>query len=725
MRWQPCKRCAALARRRRSSDSPFDFVPYYQLNSKASAVLTNRLKRSRRHLGGFIERLQSAARAEQLPAMPASVEELNSQIERAVGDGYLMESTAKNIRSLLGGASTDVYFNSINELAWNWDWQELNDRFYQTLAFGTGGLRGRTIGKIVTAAERGNARNDERPQFPCVGTNAMNFFNINRATRGLVAYLHDWNSREQISAKAKIVVAHDPRFFSSEFAQSAAKVAAENGCDAFVFDSPRSVPELSFAVRHLHASVGAGITASHNQLDHNGFKVYFGDGAQVIEPHASGIIAKVNAITSESFSPLPKDRQGTVTTLGDNVDEAYMERLETLIVDPSVIPAAKSLRIIYTPIHGTGGVIIKPLLKRLGFNFQVVEEQDRFDGAFPTVKSPNPENADALHMGIELAKKKNADLVIATDPDCDRVGVAVRAKSNKMQLLTGNQIGSLLAWYRVKTLFDCGVLNRETAARGVIIKTFVTTDLLKAIAEHYGLRCVETLTGFKYIAAKLGNYEAALPEASRKNYVDLSEEETRELRLAHSSFYIFGGEESYGYSAGDFVRDKDGNGSAIMFFEVAAYAKSRGLTIDQLLDEIFADFGYFEEKNGSLLFEGAEGAKKIARLVESYASAPPKGILGSKVTRVRNFATETIRDVEGDEIPKEKMSVFELEDRTRIAVRGSGTEPKIKYYLFAQERPAKGKFEIAQLEKIKAQVIERLERLWDRLQEDAQGRLAR
>jgi len=217
-----------------------------------------------------------------------------------------------------------------------------------------------------------------------------------------------------------------------------------------------------------------------------------------------------------------------------------------------------------------------------------------------------------------------------------------------------------------------------------------------------------------------------LPEGSRKNYVHLSEEETRELRLAHSSFYIFGGEESYGYSAGDFVRDKDGNGSTIMFCEVAAYAKSRGLTIDQLLDEIFAGFGYFGEKNGSLLFEGAEGANKIARLVESYVSTPPKEIFGSKVTGVRNFATETIRDVEGDEIPKEKMSIFEVKgDRTRIAVRGSGTEPKIKYYLFAQERPVGGKFEMAQLEKIKAKVSERLERLWDWLREDAQRRLAR
>src|SRR5438094_4342375 len=723
MRWQPCKRCAALARRRRSSDSPFDFVPYYQLHSKASAVLTNRLKRSRRHLGGFIERLQSAARAEQLPAMPASVEELNSQIERAVGDGYLMESTAKNIRSLLGGASTDVYFNSINELAWNWDWQELNDRFYQTLAFGTGGLRGRTIGKIVTAAERGNARNDERPQFPCVGTNAMNFFNINRATRGLVAYLHDWNSREQISAKAKIVVAHDPRFFSSEFAQSAAKVAAENGCDAFVFDSPRSVPELSFAVRHLHASAGAVITASHNPPYENGFKVYFGDGAQVIEPHASGIIAKVNAITSESFKPLPKERQGKVTTIGKDIDQAYMRRLETLILDPRVTRDAKSLRIIYTPLHGTGSVIIKPMLTRLGFNFQVVPEQDPFDGRFPTVKSPNPENAEALTMAINLAQKQDADLVVATDPDCDRMGAAVRSKDGKMKLLTGNQIGSLLAWYRIKTLFDTGVLNEQNAARAVIIKTFVTTDLQKAIADYYGLRCVETLTGFKYIGAKLGKYEHTIPEQLRQNYVDLAEQQTRRLRLAHSSFYVFGGEESYGYSGADFVRDKDGNGAVIMFCEVAAYAKSRGQTVDELLDQIFATFGYFAEKNGSLVFEGAEGAKEIARLADSYSTKPFSQVLGSRVVEIKNFETNMIEDIEGDLIPKEKMSIFALEDGTRIAIRPSGTEPKIKYYLFAQRRPENGKFDFAHLSRIKAQVSEKLDRLWDWLQKDAESRL--
>jgi len=673
---------------------------------------------------------------EQLATMPREFEQLNSQIQSAVAAGQLMESAAENIRMLLDGAPSDLYLRAVDELVAAGAWPELNDRFYQTLAFGTGGLRGRTIGKIVTAAERGNSRENERPQFPCVGMNAMNFFNISRATRGLVAYLHDFvgstrstslraGSSRPTGKRSKIVIAHDPRFFSNEFTELAAKVASENGCDAFVFDGPRSVPELSFAVRHLKANAGIVITASHNPPYDNGYKVYFNDGAQVIEPHASGIITKVNAITSETFAPLPRDRQGKITMIGKEIDEAYMHRLETLILDPQMIREAKSLRIIYTPLHGTGSVIIKPMLKRLGFNFTVVQEQDRFDGRFPTVKSPNPENAEALTIAIDLAQKENADLVVATDPDCDRMGAAVRSKDGRMKLLTGNQIGSLLAWYRTKTLFDKGVLNKENASRAVIIKTFVTTDLQKAIAEHYGLRCVETLTGFKYIGAKLAKYERAIPAEVRQNYVDLTEEETRRLRLDHSSFYVFGGEESYGYGGADFVRDKDGNGAVIMFCEVAAYAKSRGQTVGQLLDEIFSMFGYFAEKNGSLVFEGAEGADKIARLVKSYASDPFVEVLGSKVTNVRNFETEKIKDVEGDVIPREKTSIFELKDGTRIAVRPSGTEPKIKYYLFAQRRPQKGKFDSAELERIKVEVGKKLGLLWDWLKEDAQSRLSK
>jgi phosphoglucomutase len=648
---------------------------------------------------------------------------LAEKIDRAVANGKLLESSANNIGALLAEAPTDLYATVVSELITADEWDELNDRFYKTLEFGTGGLRGRTMGKIVTKAERGNAGPDERPQFPCVGTNAMNFANVNRATQGLVAYAKEWHAQNKIEKRPKIVIAHDTRFFSDEFTELTARVAAENGCDAYVFDGPRSTPELSFTVRHLNATAGIVITASHNPPHDNGYKVYFADGAQVIDPHASGIIAKVNAIKSESYEPLPKDRQGTVTTLGKDVDEAYMKRLESIVVDRTVLSDAKALRIVFTPLHGTGAVTLEPMLKRLGFNFEIVPEQEKFDPRFSTVKSPNPENAEALTLGIELAKKTNADVVIATDPDSDRLGVAVRSANGEMKLISGNQIGSLLAYYRLKKFFELGILNKENASRAVVIKTFVTTDLQKVIPEHFGVRCVETLTGFKYFGAKLEKYDRALPEEIRKKYRQLSEEETRAARLKHSSFYVFGSEESYGYSGADFVRDKDGNAAGIMFCEMAAYAKSHGRTVDQLLDEAFAEFGYFEEKNASLYFEGAEGADKIARLLESYANKPPGEIAGSKVAGITDFEKQTIRDVEGDVIPKQKMSIFELEDKTRIAVRGSGTEPKIKYYIFAQRRPEKDKFSAEQLNKIKTNVGSRLEDIWDWIEKDAHARL--
>ncbi|CAN5727328.1 hypothetical protein BH20VER1_BH20VER1_17240 [soil metagenome] len=729
---------------------------------------------------------------------------LGEQIERAVTDRRLMESAGANIALLLDGAQTPLYAQVIAELVAGDHWDELNDRFYKTLAFGTGGLRGRTIGKVVTAAERGSAPEDAPPEFPCVGTNAMNFYNIDRATRGLVAYLHEWFRSERLSGRPKIVIAHDPRHYSREFTVLTAQVAVENGCEAYTFDGPRSTPHLSFAVRYLHASAGIVITASHNPPHDNGYKVYFSDGAQVVEPHASGIIAQVNAVglaggtgsvpseKSREAAETPDATEGVppgvpvITTLGPEIDEAYMQRLETLVLDPELVRSARDLRIVFTPIHGTGGVIIKPMLERLGFSCLTVPEQEQFDGRFPTVASPNPENAEALKLAVELAVKENADVVLATDPDGDRMGVAVRTAQGEMKLLTGNQIGSLMAWYRARTLFEQGVLTKENAARGVIIKTFVTTDLQKAIAEHYGLRCIETLTGFKYIGAKLGKYERAIPEnalrsphlnplpkgeeaavgragaagdagtprareshplprgeedasapgegspqmpaagegSHQMSYRDLSEEQTRQLRLEHSSFYVFGGEESYGYSGADFVRDKDANGAVIMFCEVAAYAKSRGLTLDALLDEVYSTFGYFEEKNGSMTFEGAEGAEKIRRLLESYVANAPMEMLGSPVAAVKNFERETYRDAEGDTIPKEKMLIFELEDRTRIAVRGSGTEPKIKYYLFAQRRPESGRLSAAELASAKLEVSARLEKLWSWLQQDAAARLS-
>jgi phosphoglucomutase len=656
---------------------------------------------------------------------------LTAQIDRALSDGDLRADAAANIRRILSGEESDFAARVIGELSQANEWEELNDRFYKTLAFGTGGLRGRTIGKIVTPSERGTPTDLGRPEFPCVGTNAMNYFNVGRATHGLVIYIQKWRSRQRLEGRPKIVIAHDTRHFSQEFARLAAETASANGCDAVVFDGPRSTPELSFAVRYLNADAGIVITASHNPPHDNGYKVYFSDGAQVVEPHASGIIAEVNEPSGGTGS-VPSQKvsddtevvppKGEIIATGDEIDRAYMERLETLILNRGLMERTHDLKIVYTPIHGTGGVIVKPVLRKIGLNFSVVPEQDQFDGRFPTVKSPNPENAEALNLGISLAQKQNADLVIATDPDCDRMGVAVRTSTGEMKLLSGNQIGSLLAWYRAKTFFDLGILNKKNANRGVIIKTFVTSDLQKAIAEKFGLRCVDTLTGFKYNGAKLKKYEE-LTEA--QNYRELSEEETRRLRLEKSSFYIFGGEESYGYSAADFVRDKDGNAAVIMFCEVAAYAKSRGLTLDDLLDQVFCEFGYFEERNHSVYFEGADGAEKIRRLLISYDENPPRQMLDSAVTRVQNFEKDTIRDSDGDEIPKEKMLIFELADKTRVAVRGSGTEPKIKYYLFGARLPANGKLSREELARAKTEIGNRLDALWSWLEKDANQRLAK
>ncbi len=653
--------------------------------------------------------------------------DLNVLLQQAVAAGQLLESSARNIGLMLGRSSSPEIAGSVGELVERGAWEELNDRFYKALAFGTGGLRGRTIGKIVTAAERGAPQPLDRPELPCVGTNAMNFYNISRATQGLVAYVKEWFTQTGQPGRPKIVVAHDTRHFSRDFTALAARVAVENGCDVCIFDGPRSTPQLSFTVRHENAHAGIVITASHNPPHDNGYKVYFADGAQVVEPHAGGIIAKVNAIESDVYTPLPAAAQGTLRVLGTAHDDAYMARLETLILDrPMVAAAAQSrLRIVFTSIHGVGGTIIKPMLDRLGFRYSTVPAQEIADGRFPTVKSPNPENAEALTLAMQLAEQDGADLVIATDPDCDRMGVAVRNAAGSLELLTGNQIGSLMAYYRVRKLIELGVITPENAARCVIVKTFVTTDLQRAIAEKHGLRCVETLTGFKYIGEKLGKYEAALPADLRANYRVLNELESRRVRLARSSYYVCGGEESYGYSAADFVRDKDGNGSAVVFAEVAAYAKSRGLTLLDLLDEVYAAYGFYWEKNGSLTFEGADGAAKIQRLVESYAAQPPRAVDGIAVTGARNFATDTFTDDEGDIIPKEKMLMFDLADGRRIAVRPSGTEPKIKFYLFARRAPDAGKtVTAAELAAIKADVRAALDQLWTWVQQDVERRLS-
>ncbi|HEX6563063.1 MAG TPA: phospho-sugar mutase [Chthoniobacterales bacterium] len=646
--------------------------------------------------------------------------DLQKPIQQAVDDGSLLQSSADNMLQLLSSAANPIYRSSVTELIAAQAWAELNDRFFKTLAFGTGGLRGRSIGRVVTGAEQG-AHNSERcPEHPCVGTNAMNFYNVSKATQALVAYLKAHLAKSAASERASLCIAHDTRYFSRQFAELAARVASELGCNVFLFESPRSTPELSFAVRHTGSTAGIVITASHNPPHDNGYKVYFADGAQIVEPHASGIIRCFQEVAGETYDVLPASEQGKVISLGADFDEIYKTRLRTLVLRPEIVSAEKDLKIVFTPIHGAGAVISVPVLREIGFDVITVDQQMEPNGGFPTVKSPNPENAEALAQGMQLADRTGADLVVGTDPDCDRMGVAVRNRAGQLVLLTGNQIGSLLAYYRIQAYRANGVLTDANKERCVIIKTLVTTDLQKAIASKEGLRCVETLTGFKYIGEKLGKYENALPEAIRQRYRSLTEEETRRARLEHSSFFVFGGEESYGYSGADFVRDKDANAATLMFAEVCAYAKSVNKTVDELLDDIYSEHGYYLEKGNSLVFEGAAGSEKIRRLAESYKASPPKEIDGSAITEVVDFSEGGIRDVEGDLLPKEKMTMFHLADGRRIAVRPSGTEPKIKFYLFGRSTVG----DRASLPFTKAALDKSLNRLWDWLRADAEQRVA-
>ena len=497
--------------------------------------------------------------------------------------------------------------------------------------------------------------------------------------------------------------------------------------DVFLFDGCRATPEMSFAVRQLRADAGVMLTASHNPAHDNGYKVNFNDGAGIVEPHASGIIKEVNAIQGEAYEPLPADQRGTLTMLGAEMDAQYLDRVETMMLQPDLLQqeAAKKLKIVYTALHGAGGVLVPVILEKLGFNFLTVPEQDVRDGRFPTVKSPNPENAPALKMAVDLADKEGANIVIGTDPDCDRMGVGVRDASGEMVLLTGNQTGSVMAWYRVKTMFELGILNDANKSHAVLLKTFVTSPMQDAIAARFGINCVNTLTGFKWISAKLDKYELALPADIRAKYRDLSAADSRAARLEHSKFLVFGGEESYGYMGDDFSRDKDGNGAVIMFAELAAYAASRGLTVVGLLDEISCEIGYFLERNESKVFEGAAGAAQIAKLADSYGANPPTEVDGSAVTSVRDFRKPGIVDEEGEAVSTEKMLFVDLADGRSFAVRPPGTEPKIKYYMFARCLPGAGqKLSLEELAAAKVKVKASLASMWTWLENDIDARLA-
>jgi phosphoglucomutase len=629
----------------------------------------------------------------------------------------LLTSTQQNIARVYDDpAATAVDRASIDELLAAEAWTELDDRFFRDIAFGTGGMRGRTIGKIVTKAEEGKPQPLDRPEFPGTGTNMLNFGNVHRAVSALGAYLIEGFPGQ----KLRVVIAHDTRHFSRPFAEHAAKSLNALGIDALLFPEDRSTPQLSFTTRMAGAQAGMMITASHNPAHDNGMKFYGADGGQVVEPHASGITKHFKKLSDDpnALTELLETIQtpGEVIALEPEMDVIYVDAVATLMLEPEAVLATRdSIKFVYTPLHGTGIRAVPALLDQFGFRCSIVDSQALGDGRFPTVKSPNPENAEALELAIKQAEQEHADIVMATDPDADRMGVAVRNAGGKMVLLTGNQIGSIMAYYRVSRLIAQGILTKSNRKNAVIIKTFVTTDLQKRIAEKFGIGCIETLTGFKYIGEKMHDYELAHndPEFAKK-----SAAARRSAALLASKFVVFGGEESYGYTGGDYVRDKDANAAVLMFAEVAAWAKSQGQTLAEYLDAIYKELGFYTEKLGTLTFEGAQGAQQIQKLLASFRAAPPKAYQGQSVGKVDDFGLQDFVDADGKKIPKETMLLFHMADGSRMVVRGSGTEPKIKFY-FLTHADATG-----DLEAVKKERKAFLEAWWNEVQEDVKKRVA-
>lgn len=617
---------------------------------------------------------------------------LTEQIKNAFSSGNITEDTEKNLLEWLNaGFLPDWAVSAIGDLLRNDEWSELNDRFFKKIAFGTGGMRGRTIGKVTPPSEAGTRDTLGAPEHPAVGTAYLNDFNIVRATVGLFRYISGWLKQNGNDAKPRLVIAHDVRHFSKHFSELAAGIWTKLGGEAYVFDGPRSTPQLSFSIRALGTDTGIVITASHNPSHDNGFKCYFNDGAQVISPHAEAIIENVNAVTLADIPQYLNVSLDGVKRVPAEIEQKYLDALDESVLDAGTI-SASGLKVCYTNIHGTGDVMILPALKKLGVDVTTVEKQLPHDGRFPTVKSPNPENAEAFTLAVEKAKEVGADIILGTDPDDDRVGMAARNRDGSYTLYSGNQTGSMLTEFRIARMKELGILPAAGTPNATIIKTFVTSPLQDAIAAANGINCVNALTGFKWIGAKLQKYQLGITpeiladEGITEKYAALPWKKRAELQLKYGKFFVTGGEESYGYLGSDCVRDKDGNAAVLMIVEMAAWVKSRGLNIAEFLDSIYRKYGCCSESLLNVVLEGAAGAAQIKKILASLRSNPPTEILGAKVTDFKDFGRDTIKDCDGDIIPKEDFYFFTLENGMRIAVRGSGTEPKCKFYIFATSR---------------------------------------
>ena len=515
---------------------------------------------------------------------------------------------------------------------------EIFDRFYRELEFGTGGLRG-----VIGA-----------------GTNRMNFYTVGKATQGLANFIN-----KQGAAAKGVAIAFDSRRMSPEFADTAACVLAANGIKAYIFDSLRPTPELSFALRTLGCTAGIVVTASHNPPEYNGYKVYWEDGAQITAPKDAQIIGEVNAI--KDYAEIKKmtteeaKAAGLYEVIGKEIDDKYMEALKKLVLHPEAIKQmASSLKIVYTPLHGTGNVPVRRVLKELGFEqVTVVPEQELPDGNFPTVSYPNPEDKKAFALALDLAKKVDADLVLATDPDADRLGVYAKdTKTGEYKVFTGNMSGMLICEYEMSQKKALGILP----ANGALVTTIVSSNMAQAVAKEYGMKFIECLTGFKYIGEQIKFFEQT-----------------------GSNEYVFGFEESYGCLVGTHARDKDAVVAVMALCEAAAYYKTQGITLwDQMLN-IYNKYGYYKEDLFTMTFKGADGAKKMQDMMDAYRKNTPKQVGAYKVLRLRDYKNDVITDLATGEttptgLPKSNVLYFELENDAWFCVRPSGTEPKIKFY---------------------------------------------
>ena len=613
------------------------------------------------------------------------------KLKTALSEEQVLQSAYENISEYLKDDTLPSWIReSLNELIDQEEWEEINDRFHKPLSFGTGGMRGRTIGRFITPTEKGNSEDGTTPQYAAVGSNTLNELTVLRATLALYKYVESWNGTKGILEQARIVIAHDVRHFSQKFAQLVAGAWEDLGGYAMLFDGPRSTPQLSFTVRNRYAHAGVVITASHNPSHDNGFKAYFADGGQLVPPHDKEIVKLYTGISLSEIIPwLTEDKlaKKNPTILPNLDDMAYLAALEDAVIDPDLIKDNPP-KLVFTPIHGTGSIASVPALWDHGVEVALVDEQNSHDSNFTTVESPNPENPEALEMGIRVAKKTKSDAVIGSDPDCDRIGVAVKAESGKFTCLTGNQIASLLAEYRILALKKRQIIRDENSGSFAFLKTFVTTPLISKIANANGIKCINTPTGFKWMAEKIGKYEdTAKLQMKEKEGLSIDFDDTElfsrmDILSRYSTCVILSAEESYGYLPFDLVRDKDGNASSLAVAEVFAYLKSIKKTPLEFLDSLYQKYGYHAEKTENIYFEGAQGSATIAKLTESYRKNALTEIAGIKVSSTKDFQEKGYLDEDEDPLVEQNFIFITLENDFNVAIRPSGTEPKIKYYLF-------------------------------------------